>query len=48
MFLKIATFLQIQFTQKLICDLISQLIFKLFQQIKGYLKAILIVYDMYN
>ena len=27
---KIATFLQNQFTKKLICDLISQLIFKLF------------------
>ena len=30
MFSKIATFLQNQFTKKLICDLISQLIFKLF------------------
>ena len=30
MFLNIAPFLQNQFTKKLICDLISQLIFKLF------------------
>ena len=30
MFLKIAIFLQNQFIKKLICDLISQLIFKLF------------------
>ena len=29
-FYKIATFLQNQFTQKMICDLISQSIFKIF------------------
>ena len=48
MFLKIATFLQNQFTRKLICDLISQPIFKLFQQINGYFDAILIVKNMDN
>ena len=37
-----------QFIKKLICDLISQLIFKLFKQIKGYFQVILIVYNMYN
>ena len=47
MFLKIAPFLQNQFIKKLICDLISQLTFKLFQQIKGYFNAIPIVYYMY-
>ena len=48
MFSKIATFLQSQFIEKLICDLISQLIFKLFTQIKGYFKAISMVYNMYK
>ena len=43
MFTKIAPFLQNQFTKKLIYDLISQLIFKLFLQIKGYFNAIWIV-----
>ena len=45
MFSKIETFLQNQFIKKLIYDFISQLIFKHFQQIKGYLKAIPIVYN---
>ena len=45
---KIKPFLQNQFIKKLICDLISQLIFKIFQQIKGYFKAIPIVYNMLN
>ena len=48
MFSKIAPFLQNQFIKKLICDLISQLIFNFFQQIKGYLNAMLIVYNIYN
>ena len=43
MFTKIAPFLQNQFAKKLIYDLISQLIFKLFLQIKGCFNAIWIV-----
>ena len=42
-FSKIASFLPNEFIKKLICDLISQPIFKLFYQIKGYFKAILII-----
>ena len=47
-FPKIATFLQNQFNKKLICDLISQLIFKFFQLINGHFKASPIVYNMYS
>ena len=47
-FSQIAPFLQSQLNKKLICDLISQLIFKLFQQIQDYFKTILIVYNMCN
>ena len=38
-FSKIATLLQNQFTQKLISDLISEPIFKLFYRSKGYLNS---------
>ena len=48
MFSKIANSLQNQFTKKLICHLISQPIFKVFQQIIGYFNAIPIAYNMDN
>ena len=45
MFSKIAPFLQNQFTKKMICDLISQLIFRVYS-IKDYFNAIPVVYNM--